>query len=47
MDTNFLGIPTERYGFSKNPRPFLRAPTFKEAVFEVAHDAVKLEVKVL
>lgn len=28
---NLLGIPTEPYGFSNNPRPWLRAPTFKEA----------------
>lgn len=47
MDTNFLGIPIERYGFSKNPRPFLRAPTFKEAAFEVGTAPVNLDVKVL
>ncbi len=32
MDTNFLGIPTEGYGASKDPNK-MRAPTFDEARF--------------
>lgn len=47
MDTGVFGIPTERYGFSNNPRPFLRAPTFKEAAFVVGNTPVRLDVKVL
>lgn len=30
-DTNFIGIPTEGYGFSNNFRPKLAAPTFNQA----------------
>lgn len=33
LDTNFLGIPTERTGASNNPRPAMRAPRFSEAKF--------------
>jgi len=33
LDTNFLGIPSEGYGVSNNPKPRFRAPKFKEAIF--------------
>ena len=32
---NFLGIPKEGYGFSRNYRPKLRAPVFEETVITV------------
>ena len=35
MDKNFLGIPKEGYGASKNKLPFASAPAFKENRFEV------------
>ncbi len=35
MDTNFLGIPKEGYGASRNPRPTVGAPSFKSAKFTV------------
>ncbi len=35
LDTNFLGIPTERTGASNNPRPAMRAPRFNEAKFDL------------
>jgi uncharacterized protein (DUF2141 family) len=34
-DKNFLGMPTEPWGVSRNVRPKLRAPRFDEAVFDV------------
>jgi uncharacterized protein (DUF2141 family) len=37
LDSNFLGIPTEGYGFSNNPNVMRRA-TFDEARFEVKAD---------
>ena len=40
FDTNFLGVPTERWGMSRDPAPFLRAPTFDEAAFTVAGEPV-------
>ena len=38
MDTNFLGIPKERYGFSNNARGFMGPPKFKNAKFVVDKD---------
>lgn len=35
-DTNFLGIPRESWGVSRNARPSMRAPTFDEAKVEVS-----------
>jgi len=32
-DSNFLGIPTEPYGFSRNARPFLSKPGFDDTRF--------------
>ena len=37
MDTNFVGMPIEGYGFSNNPR-VMRKPTWEEARFELAAD---------
>ncbi len=33
LDTNWMGIPTEGYGASNNPKPRFRAPRFSEAQF--------------
>ena len=33
LDTNWLGIPTEGYGFSNNARGVLGAPSFSDASF--------------
>lgn len=35
MDTNFLGIPEEGYGFSNNPKILLSPPTFEISGFKV------------
>jgi len=35
MDQNVLGIPTEGYGVTNNPKPKFRAATFKEAAVTV------------
>lgn len=36
FDTNFAGIPRERYGFSNNPRPRFRSANWSEAAFVLA-----------
>ncbi|WP_375547995.1 DUF2141 domain-containing protein [Oceanicaulis alexandrii] len=41
FDTNFLGIPQERYGFSNNPRPKFRGANWEEAVIELAPGEVR------
>jgi uncharacterized protein (DUF2141 family) len=35
MDTDFLGIPREPYGFSRDARPLLSKPDFDRVKFEV------------
>jgi uncharacterized protein (DUF2141 family) len=37
-NTNFLGIPTEAYGFSNNVKPVLSAPSFDETKVSVQKD---------
>jgi len=45
MDTNFFGIPKEKYGFSNNVRPMMRAATFKEAAFVVTNKESTIHIK--
>jgi uncharacterized protein (DUF2141 family) len=35
IDTNFFGVPKEKYGFSNNVFPMMRAASFKESQFFV------------
>jgi uncharacterized protein (DUF2141 family) len=46
VDTNFVGLPTEQWGVSRNARPSLRAPRFNEAVFTVPADAAMHEIEI-
>lgn len=43
LDTNLVGMPTEGYGFSNNPR-VMRAATFDEALFEVPADGAAITI---
>lgn len=43
LDSNIVGMPTEGYGFSNNPR-VMRKPTFEEARFEVGRDDLAITV---
>lgn len=45
LDTNIFGIPTEKYGFSNNVRPMMRAATFKEASFTVTNKNNVITIK--
>jgi uncharacterized protein (DUF2141 family) len=40
LDTNFLGIPKEGFGFSNNPRILFGPPSFEKASFELKEDQV-------
>lgn len=44
LDTNFVGMPTEGYGFSNNP-DVLRKATFDEARFEVGADGAAITIR--
>lgn len=35
LDTNFIGIPKEGFGFSNNPRVLTGPPSFNKASFEL------------
>lgn len=42
---NGLGIPTEGFGFSKNPAIRLGAPSFSETAFRVAGASTKVQIQ--
>lgn len=44
LDTNWLGIPTEGYGFSNDAKALLGAPTFSAASF--AYDGQTLDLTI-
>ena len=46
LDKNFVGMPTESYGFSNNARGLFGPPSFDEAKFELIKNTnIKVEVK--
>jgi uncharacterized protein (DUF2141 family) len=44
IQTNFLGMPTEQYGFSNNAKGFFGIPSFDKAKFTVSSDTVRVEI---
>lgn len=44
FDTNLVGMPTEGYGFSNNPR-VMRAATFEEAAFDVPEAGTTITIQ--
>ena len=46
LDTTFIGIPKEGFGFSQNPYVFFGPPSFNKAKF-VLKTRTKLKVKIL
>jgi uncharacterized protein (DUF2141 family) len=47
FDTDFLGIPTEGYGFSQNPGFRFGKPDVEETLFNIAEDQVALRISLL
>ena len=46
IDKNFLGIPTEQYGFSNDAIGFLGSPSFEDASFNLLSDSkIKISLK--
>ncbi|HLF32794.1 MAG TPA: DUF2141 domain-containing protein [Cyclobacteriaceae bacterium] len=43
LDKNGLGIPTEPYGFSNNPKIFM-GPSFEKSLFDFNQDELKLTI---
>ncbi|MBD1856418.1 MULTISPECIES: DUF2141 domain-containing protein [Leptolyngbya] len=44
LNTGFLGIPREGFGFSRNPRIGTRAPSFRDTAFLVAGESTKIQI---
>jgi len=44
FDQNFLGLPLERYGFSRDARPFLSEPGFNRTKFIVGDGDNKIVI---
>ena len=47
MDTNFIGIPKEPTGLSNGAVPKFGPPKYKDAVFPVGEDGVKMSIMLL
>ncbi|MBC7777877.1 MAG: DUF2141 domain-containing protein [Phycisphaerae bacterium] len=45
LDTNWMGIPSEPYGFSNNSRPKFRAPKWTEAAFDLGQSGKTISVR--
>jgi len=46
LNTNFVGIPQEPYGFSNNYRPTMSSPSFDKAKFTLSDSEVVQQIKV-
>lgn len=44
FDQGIFGIPLERYGFSREPRVFLRAPQFDESALTLPPEGLVIEI---
>jgi uncharacterized protein (DUF2141 family) len=44
LSTNAVGYPTEKFGFSKNPKIYFGPPSFEKAAFVLGKTAVSLEI---
>jgi len=44
FDTNFIGMPTEPFGFSQDPRKRFGKPDFDATAFEVGRGRLQIEV---
>jgi len=44
LGTNFLGVPTEGYGFSNGAKALMSAPSFEAASF--SYDGQNLDLKI-
>jgi len=45
LDTNFLGIPKEQYGFSNNAKGFMGPPKYDDAKFQLSENKA-IEIKI-
>ena len=46
-NTNALGIPTERYGFSNNVKPLIKAPSFDQTKINIKDRDTSISIHLL
>jgi len=46
LDTDFLGIPSERYGYSNNASGWFGPPSWEKAKFLLNQEVMKIEIEV-
>ena len=46
LDSNFIGIPQEAYGFSNNARGSFGPPSWDDSKFEIKTDSLVISIKV-
>lgn len=44
LSTNAVGYPTEKFGFSNNPKVYFGPPAFEKAAFVLGKNAVLIEI---
>jgi uncharacterized protein (DUF2141 family) len=44
LNTGFLGIPKEGFGFSQNPKIGTRAPRFRDTAFLISGESTKIQI---
>lgn len=47
LDTNFLGIPKERFGFSRNPRILTGAPSYQDCEINVSEESSTFDIRLI
>lgn len=47
IDKNWVGYPTEPFGFSKNFKPVMGPPTFKDCSIDLRKGSQRIEIKLL
>lgn len=45
IDTNILGIPKEKYGFSNNIHPLMRPASFRESAFTITNSKESIIIR--
>ncbi len=45
MNTNFIGLPLEGFGISRDARVLLGPPTFEAAAFDVPRDGTRITIR--
>jgi len=45
LTTNAVGYPTEKFGFSNNPKVYFSPPSFEKAAFTLGSDSKRIQIE--